>query len=355
MRAVQVDAANKRARVEPGATLADVDRETQKFGLAIPTGINSTTGIAGLTLGGGFGWLSRKFGLTIDSLLSADVITASGEQLRASSGENPDLFWALRGGGGNFGVVTSFEFQLHEAGPEVLSGLVVHPFRRTPARFSRAIGKPLKQRRRADLLGRDAEGAAAAVPAAPNGTARKCCFSPSAIAAIWLRARRRRRAALDWKADRRCGWPAPVHGLAAGIRPAARSGRAQLLEKPRFRGAFRHRHRNPYRRGEQAAGPGMRDLHRPCGRSRWPHRAGRYRFPAKKLALRRERACALARARAGPAMHLLGAAGLFEAAKPHAIGTAYINFMPGDEQTASRRHMAATTAARGDQAALRSG
>ena len=128
MRAVQVDAANKRARIEPGATLAEVDRETQKFGLAIPVGINSTTGIAGLTLGGGFGWLSRKFGLTIDSLLSADVVTASGEQLRASPAENPDLFWALRGGGGNFGVVTSFEFALHEAGPEVLSGLVVHPF-----------------------------------------------------------------------------------------------------------------------------------------------------------------------------------------------------------------------------------
>ncbi len=128
MKAVQVDAANKRARVEAGATLADVDRETQKFGLAVPTGINSTTGIAGLTLGGGFGWLSRKFGLTIDSLLSAGVVTANCEQLRASAGENPDMFWALRGGGGNFGVVTSFEFELHEAGPEVLSGLVVHPF-----------------------------------------------------------------------------------------------------------------------------------------------------------------------------------------------------------------------------------
>ena len=127
MRAVQVDAANRCARVQPGATLADVDRETQKFRLAVPTGINSTTGIAGLTLGGGFGWLTRKFGLTIDSLLSADVVTADGGQLRASPTENPDLFWALRGGGGNFGVVTSFEFELHEAGPEVLSGLVVHP------------------------------------------------------------------------------------------------------------------------------------------------------------------------------------------------------------------------------------
>ncbi len=128
MKSVRVDAAAKRAWVEPGATLADVDKETQAFGLVVPTGINSTTGIAGLTLGGGFGWTTRKFGLTIDNLVSADVVTADGELVRASLTENPDLFWALRGGGGNFGVVTAFEFQLHDLGPQVLSGLVVHPF-----------------------------------------------------------------------------------------------------------------------------------------------------------------------------------------------------------------------------------
>ena len=128
MRSVRVDRAAKRAWVEPGATLADVDKETQPFGLVVPTGINSTTGIAGLTLGGGFGWITRKFGLTIDNLLSADVVTANGELLRASPAENPDLFWALRGGGGNFGIVTAFEFQLHELGQQVISGLVVHPF-----------------------------------------------------------------------------------------------------------------------------------------------------------------------------------------------------------------------------------
>src|SRR5215217_9574594 len=128
MKAVRVDAAAKRAWVEPGATLAEVDKETQSFGLALPTGINSTTGIAGLTLGGGFGWITRKFGLTIDNLLSVDVVTANGELVHASPMENPDLFWALRGGGGNFGIVTSFEFKLHELGPQVLSGLIVHPF-----------------------------------------------------------------------------------------------------------------------------------------------------------------------------------------------------------------------------------
>ncbi|WP_414472142.1 FAD-binding oxidoreductase [Microvirga sp. M2] len=130
MNSVRVDPAIRRAWVGPGATLGDVDRETQAFGLAVPTGINSTTGISGLTLGGGFGWLTRKYGLTIDSLVSADVVTADGRLLRASAEENPDLFWAIRGGGGNFGIVTSFEFNLHPVGPEVLSGLVVHPFDR---------------------------------------------------------------------------------------------------------------------------------------------------------------------------------------------------------------------------------
>ena len=133
MKAVRVDQEAQKARIEPGATLADVDRETQAFGLAVPTGINSTTGIAGLTLGGGFGWITRKFGLTIDNLLSMDVVTADGELKRASLTENPDLFWALRGGGGNFGVVTAFEFKLHKAGPQVLSGLVVHPFENAAA------------------------------------------------------------------------------------------------------------------------------------------------------------------------------------------------------------------------------
>jgi FAD/FMN-containing dehydrogenase len=128
MKAVRVDEAAQSARVEPGATLADVDRETLAYGLAVPTGINATTGIAGLTLGGGFGWITRKFGLTIDNLLSADVVTADGELKRASPAENADLFWALRGGGGNFGAVTAFEFQLHKLSPQVLSGLVVHPF-----------------------------------------------------------------------------------------------------------------------------------------------------------------------------------------------------------------------------------
>jgi FAD/FMN-containing dehydrogenase len=128
MRSVRVDRDAKKAWVEPGATLGDFDRETQIFGLTTPVGINSTTGIAGLTLGGGFGWTTRKLGMSIDNLLAADVVTANGDMIRASADENSDLFWALRGGGGNFGIVTGFEFALHALGPEVLSGLIVHPF-----------------------------------------------------------------------------------------------------------------------------------------------------------------------------------------------------------------------------------
>lgn len=128
MRSVWIDTTNGRARVGPGATLGDFDREAQAFGLATPLGINSTTGVAGLTLGGGFGWLSRKYGLSVDNLLSVDMVTADGELLRASASDNPDLFWALRGGGGNFGAVTSFEFRLHKVGPDLLSGLIVFPF-----------------------------------------------------------------------------------------------------------------------------------------------------------------------------------------------------------------------------------
>jgi FAD/FMN-containing dehydrogenase len=128
MKSVNVDQTARRATVEPGCTLADFDAAVQEYGLATPLGINSTTGVAGLTLGGGFGWLSRKYGMTVDNLISADVVTADGQKVHASESENADLFWGLRGGGGNLGVVTSFEFRLHPVGPNVLSGLIVFPF-----------------------------------------------------------------------------------------------------------------------------------------------------------------------------------------------------------------------------------
>jgi FAD/FMN-containing dehydrogenase len=128
MKTVRVDPDKHRAYVEPGATLGDLDVATQAHALATPVGINSTTGIAGLTLGGGFGWLTRQHGMTIDNLLSVEMITADGNRVRASEKENSDLFWGVRGGGGNFGVVTEFEFKLHPVGPQILAGLIVFPF-----------------------------------------------------------------------------------------------------------------------------------------------------------------------------------------------------------------------------------
>ncbi|OIJ42887.1 FAD-binding oxidoreductase [Massilia timonae] len=128
MKSVQVDPERRRAWVEGGATLRDFDHEAQAYGLATPLGINSTTGVAGLTLGGGFGWLSRTLGLAADNLLSAEIVTADAQRLQVSATEHPDLFWAIRGGGGNFGVVTRFEFALHPVGPQITAGLIVYPF-----------------------------------------------------------------------------------------------------------------------------------------------------------------------------------------------------------------------------------
>lgn len=129
MNRVRVDPGLRRAYVEPGATLHDFDQSVQSHALATPVGINSTTGIAGLTLGGGFGWLTRQHGLTVDNLVSVELITADLQTMRVSHDTNQDLFWAIRGGGGNFGVVAQFEFELHTVGPEVLAGLIVYPFK----------------------------------------------------------------------------------------------------------------------------------------------------------------------------------------------------------------------------------
>ncbi len=129
MKGIRVDPARRIARAQPGLTLGEFDRETQAFGLATTTGVISVTGIAGLTLGGGLGWLNGKHGLACDNLLAADVVTADGRLLTASAEEHADLFWALRGGSGNFGIVTAFTYRLHDVGP-VLAGGVSYPFAR---------------------------------------------------------------------------------------------------------------------------------------------------------------------------------------------------------------------------------
>ena len=239
MRAVAVDAATRTARVEPGATLGEVDAATQAHGLAVPMGINSTTGIAGLTLGGGFGWISRKFGLTIDNLRAAEVVTADGETRARQRDENPDLFWALRGGGGNFGVVTA---------------LRVRPAPGRPGGDRRADRASV--RRRADAAARLPTACA---KAAPDGLtiwavmrqAPPLPFLPEewhgrevlVLAVCYIEPtpegdRILARAARARQADRRRDRPDAVRRLAARLRPAADAGRAQLLEEPRLR---RHR------------------------------------------------------------------------------------------------------------------
>jgi len=130
MKGIRIDPRNSTARAEGGVVWAELDHDTQAFGLATTGGLVTSTGIAGFTLSGGIGWLMRKHGLACDNLLSADVVTADGRLVTASAVENDDLFWGLRGGGGNFGVVTSFEYRLHPVGPIVLGGALFHPLER---------------------------------------------------------------------------------------------------------------------------------------------------------------------------------------------------------------------------------
>jgi FAD/FMN-containing dehydrogenase len=161
MKAISVDPEKRTARAEPGVKWTEFDRATQAHGLATTGGTVGDTGIAGLTLGGGFGWLEGSFGMTVDNLIAADVVLADGRAVRASADENSDLFWALRGGGGNFGVVTAFEYRLHPVGPTIIGGMIVHPYpaARDVLKFYRAFLKEAP----------DALTVAAAIVTAPGG------------------------------------------------------------------------------------------------------------------------------------------------------------------------------------------
>jgi FAD/FMN-containing dehydrogenase len=132
MKGVRVDPETQKARVQAGVLLGELDRETQAFGLAVPSGIVTHTGVAGLTLGGGIGWIMRKHGLSIDQLVSVDLVTADGEFVKASADENADLYWGVRGGGGNFGIVTEFEFRCVPLGPQILAGPIFWPMEKSP-------------------------------------------------------------------------------------------------------------------------------------------------------------------------------------------------------------------------------
>ncbi len=158
--------APRTVRAQGGVTIRELDRTTGAFGLATPSGVVSSTGIAGLTLGGGLGWLMGRYGMAVDNLLSAEVVLASGEVATASDHENPDLFWAIRGGGGNFGVVTSFELQAHPV-PSVLSGPILHPLDAAPALL------PFYRDFCAELP--DELGTQAAFIHAPDGSGAKLC------------------------------------------------------------------------------------------------------------------------------------------------------------------------------------
>ena len=260
MRSVRVDAGTKTAWIEPGATLGDIDKETAVYGLALPTGINSTTGIAGLALGGGFGWITRKCGMTIDSLVSADVVTADGKRRRASAKENSDLFWAIRGGGGNFGVVTAFEFTLHEVGPQVLSGLIVHPYAEAP--------KLLKEYRRIvaaagdDLTVWTVLRKAPPLPFLPEQWHGKEVFVFAACYAGDIAEGERAMADLRavGKPIADVIGPTPLRRLAGGFRSALDARGKELLEKPRLPGAVGRGDRDSVRRAEKQPRPGLRDL-----------------------------------------------------------------------------------------------
>jgi FAD/FMN-containing dehydrogenase len=156
MQGIRVDPEARTVTAEAGVTWASLDHETQAFGLATTGGLVSTTGVAGFTLGGGVGWLMRKHGLACDNLISADVVTADGSLVHASEQENPELFWGLRGGGGNFGIVTSFEFEVHSVGPTVTAGVIFYPGERAAEvlRFYRdwADGAPEELTTLANLL-----------------------------------------------------------------------------------------------------------------------------------------------------------------------------------------------------------
>ena len=330
MKAVTVDPSARRARVQPGATLADFDAAVQAHALATPVGINSTTGIAGLTLGGGFGWITRKFGMTVDNLSSVRIVTADGQERVASASEHPDLFWAIRGGGGNFGVVTEFEYGLHPLGPDVTTALVVYPFAQART-----------------VLGRYREFAANA----PEETT------------AWAVLR---------KAPPLPFLPADIHGHEVVIIPVchigdAAEGERRIAEIRRFGEPVGvHSGRQPYREWQQAFDP----LLTPGARNYWKshnftelsdgaldtvvHYAGRLPTPQCEIfighiagAANRVEPDAMAYGHrdARFVMNVHGrwdeagddragvdwARAFFQAAKPYASAGAYTNFMTGDE------------------------
>ena len=307
MRAVHIDPRARRAHVSPGATLADLDHEAQAFGLATPLGINSTTGVAGLTLGGGFGWLTRRFGLTIDNLVAADVVTADGRRLRAAEDEHADLFWALRGGGGNFGVVTRFELALHPVGPAVLCGLVVYPFDQAPqvlGKYSELIPEMPDELSVWVVLRK-----APPLPFLPQSTHGREVVIFALVYSLESGDGMR-----EIEPVRRFGEPvgehlgrAPYSVWQQAFDPMLTAGRAQLLEIAQLHWAQRRRHHDHCRLCRTAAIGPVRDLRGPARRCREPHCLRCHRLSTSGCDPRHERPRPLGPTDPGRGLHRVGA------------------------------------------------
>lgn len=336
MKSVRIDPIARTARVEPGVTLGEFDREAQAFALVAPTGINSTTGIAGLTLGGGFGWISRKFGLTVDNLVATDVVTADGTLVHASGEENADLFWALRGGGGNFGIVTSFEFRLVPLGPEVMSGLAIHPL--SEARTLLQRYREITAEAPDELACWFVLRAAPPLPFLPkevHGTgiiAFAACYAGSLDAAEQA-----------MKPLRSMGKPiADVIGphsfavwqtaldplLTPGARNYWKSHSFATLEDGLIEVLVDHAHRLPSPETEIAFAQLGGAINRvPADATAYPHRDAAYLVNTH----------ARWRDPADDAKGIAWARSLFEACTPYATGGTYVNFIPEDDRDGVRR------------------
>ncbi len=331
MKSVRVDTLARTARVEPGVTLGELDRETQAFGLAVPVGINSTTGVAGLTLGAGFGWTSRRLGLSIDNLVSADVVTADGKLVHANETEHSDLFWAVRGGGGNFGVVTSFEFKLHTLGPEVLSGLIIHPLAQAK--------ELLREYRRLAAQAPDELAIWFVLRKAPPLPFLPADFHGQgmlAFAACWsgadLEAGRRALAPLQKLGNPVADviGPHPFLGWQAALDPLLTPGFRNYWKSHYFADVtdgiidamveYAHKLPSPHCEIAFAQLGGAISRVEPTATA-YPHRAARF---TTNLHTRWETA-------GEDAACIAWARGLFDALTPHATGGVYVNFMPEDE------------------------
>jgi FAD/FMN-containing dehydrogenase len=314
MKDLAVDPGARVAVAGPGLTLGELDRGSQQYGLATPLGVMSGTGIAGLTLGGGLGWLNGRYGLACDNLVGADVVTADGDLLRAGPESHPDLFWALRGGGGNFGVVTSFSYALHPVGP-VLAGALVHPWSQAPEvlRFHDAfLATAPDELTTAVSLGVDESGA-------PALSIAVCwCGSPE----DGERALRPLRAVGPPSADTIGTMPyvalqsAPDAGFPTGRLHYWKSGYLRDMTDGAIRTLLEHVPRMP----SPTSGVGLQRLHGAAGRvpadaTAFPHRADQYDLVI--LAQWRDPQQS--------SRHIAWARGLFDAMRPHLQDAVYVN------------------------------